>query len=462
MGERGSGHVVDTHNVGSFSLITASALRGVSRGVFLPVSWSFYRLYVSNEANTLWYGISLSLFLALEHISMILTHHCVDLLHFQRMSVILGLLGLTGAAGYAILPFQLTTHWAEIVWLCGGCLVALWFGAGEMLEISYVSEACRLKQRLKASRRLNLTRDFGVFIGLITGLIVMIGGESSGKYVFVVIGGVMSLSPLLYLAVILVGFEGVSVYLRLSLSRQLDLSSTINLLDLPTLTELSTRDREFSFLHDSFIEPPRTCGLLLSASTYAVFQFSRTIICISFPRLTTLDNNELYMTFMLGTGLGVLLLTGNHLLMRPTYDRTICGLLLALSAGGWILSELNEYVFVVVTIGLNLVAVQAAENVFTLVAGPRELHRELLIAAGVLGVIPGAVWASHDLSLLGYLPAAGLNVLMLVLVLSLWTECLPHVEFLKKAKYFYIKELKYPEEVRQEAAYRLRHDVFKS
>ena len=447
-------------------LLACAFLRGSALGLLLPCSWTFYSLCVAQEATTR-FAVSMAAFLVTKQVAMVCTRRYADILQFRGLGVALGLAGLQGAAGYPLLALRVEWSWWEVVWVWSGCWVALWSGACEMLEMTYLSESSRLKQRQKVCKRLSLTRDVGVFAGLLLGLLATYAFQAvSDYYVLLAIGILMWVIPAAYTAVLAFGFEGVSLFLRLSLSRKLDLSAQIGLLDLSILTELSNRDREHSFLHDSLIEPPRTCGLLLSTAVFCVFQFSRAIIHVALPRVhlgceTSLCRIEdLYATFLMGTGLGLLLLGISQVISRPAYDRTICGALLALSAGAWTLSGLNMPVFIFLTTAFNLVGVQTAGTMFSLVAGPREQHSDWLLFSGLLGGVAGAIWSMQNLEGLDFLPPAGLDALALVLVLALWAECLPHVEFLKKAKYFYIKELKYPEEVRQEASRRLRYEAF--
>ncbi len=380
-------------------------------------------------------------FLVTKQTAMIFTRVYADVLQFRSICVALAIAGLVGATGYPLLALSWTFNWSEVVWIWSGCWTALWLGACEMLEITYISEASRLKQRLKACKRLSLMRDVGVFAGLLLGLLATYAFQTvSPNYLLLAIGLLMWVMPGLYAVVLAIGFEGVSLFLRLSLSRHLDLSSQVGLLDLSILTELSSRDREHSFLHDSLIEPPRTCGLLLSTAVFCVFQFSRAIIYVALPRIplecgaTLCHIEDLYATFLMGTGLGLLLLGVSQVITRPAYDRTICGMLLALSAGAWTLSSLSIPVFIFLTTAFNLVGVQAAGTMFSMVAGPREQHQSWLLSAGILGGLAGALWSAQDLEGLGFLPPAGLDALVLVLVLALWAECLPHVEFLKASR----------------------------
>lgn len=447
-------------------LLACAFLRGSALGLLLPCSWTFYSLCVEQNSPT-GFAVSMAAFLVTTQVAMIVTRNYADILQFRGLGIALGLAGLQGAVGYPLLALQLAGNWAEVVWVWSGCWMAVWSGACEMLEMTYLSECSRLKQRQKVCKRLSLTRDVGVFAGLLLGLLATYAFQAVNvHYLFLAIGFLLWMLPAAYVAVLVFGFEGISLFLRLSLARKLDLSAQIGLLDLSILTELSERDREHSFLQDSLIEPPRTCGLMLSTAVFCVFQFSRAVIHVALPRVSlgckgTLCNIEdLYVTFLMGTGLGLLLLGISQVITRPAYDRTICGLLLALSAGAWTLSDLSTPVFIFLTTAFNLAGIQTASTMFSLVAGPRDYHSNWLLFAGLVGGLAGAIWSAQDLEGLGFLPPAGLDALALVLVLALWAECLPHVEFLKKAKYFYIKELKYPEEVRQEASRRLRQEGF--
>ena len=380
-------------------------------------------------------------------------------------------MGLIGTAAYIAVGGGIGEYWQLSGLLFAGILLSVWSGGTEMLELNYVSEDCKLNDRPSAFKQLTLMRDLGLFSGVLAGLaLVYEQPELSEKETFLAVCGVMMACVLAYCGVMRFVFDGASIYMKLNLTRRLDLSEKISTLDLSTISELSQRDQEYSFIHDPHLHSPRTCGLILAATIAASFQFARAVMWVGLPKLTVEgwggegkgELLALYGTFAIGVGLGLVVLCIGFLLKATTTprDRNLSALLLALSALSWSLLDIGASTptFIVFTTMLTMVGMQSSSNLFHTIVGPKDLrsYTYAFVVTGLMGNLGGVLWSVEQGEKgLGFLTTTGLDAVVLVIMLVMWEESLPHVEFLKKAKYFFRKELKFPDEVRKEASDRI-------